>query len=65
MERELRCFRKRRKGELRHGMWVIGRFKEWFFHGDRNDLEGSKYSGVAFLGAPEIAEQIEVVSRVR
>ena len=59
LRHELRCFRRRRKGELRHGVWVIGRFKGWFFHGDRNDLEGSKYSSVALLSAPEFAEQID------
>ena len=44
---DVRCFRRRSKGELRHGIWIMTRktgYRGMFIHGDYNEIEAPKYT---------------------
>ena len=63
-EYDVRCFRRRDKGDLRHGVWVMtGEARGIFFHGDRNSIDAPKWTifdlenGSFFISVDEITPQ--------
>lgn len=44
---DVRCFRRRENGTLRHGIWVMTRkigSRGLFVHGDRNEIQAPRYT---------------------
>ncbi len=66
MERKtLRCFRRRDKGKIRHGVWVMTESTGLFIHGDRNEIQISRYNTATLEADSAFTEEISSEEALR
>jgi hypothetical protein len=63
IETTVRCFRRKNKGKLRRGVWLMTRpdgFRGMFVHGDRDDVQAPEWSVEQLAGGATPFEVEEI-----